>query len=77
TSPGYGGLLLLAYSVGFALPFIGMAYALGSVRKLAQYSLAIERVGGAVMVVMGIMLATGTMERLSAWLLEVTGFTGF
>jgi len=77
TNPGYGGLLLLAYSVGFALPFVGMAYALGSVRKLARYSLAIERVGGAVMVVMGVMLATGTMERLSAWLLEVTGFTGF
>lgn len=77
TSPGYGGLLLLAYSVGFALPFIGMAYALGSVRRLARYSLLIERVGGAVMVVMGLLLATGGLERISAWLLEVTGFTGF
>jgi len=77
TSPGYGGLLLLAYSVGFALPFVGMAYALGSVRKLARYSLVIERVGGAVMVVMGLLLATGGLERMSAWLLEVTGFTGF
>lgn len=77
TSPGYGGLLLLAYSVGFALPFIGMAYALGSVRRLARYSLLIERVGGAVMVVMGLLLATGGLERMSAWLLEVTGFTGF
>lgn len=77
TSPGYGGLLLLAYSVGFALPFIGMAYALGSVRKLARYSLVLERVGGAVMVLMGLLLATGGLERMSAWLLEVTGFTGF
>jgi len=77
TSPGYGGLLLLAYSVGFALPFTGLAYALGSVRKLARYSLVIERIGGAIMVVMGILLATGGMARMSAWLLEVTGFTGF
>ncbi len=77
TNPGYGGLLLLAYSVGFALPFIGMAYALGSVRKLARYSLVLERVGGAVMVLMGLLLATGGLERMSAWLLEVTGFTGF
>ena len=77
THPGYGGLLLLAYSVGFALPFVGMAYALGSVRRLARYSLLIERAGGAVMVLMGVLLATGGMERLSAWLIEVTGFTGF
>ncbi len=77
SNPGYGGLLLLAYSVGFALPFIGMAYALGSVRSLARYSLAIQRVGGAVMVFMGILLATGGLERISAWLLEITGFTGF
>jgi len=77
TSPGQGGLLLLAYSVGFALPFVGMAYALGSVRFLARYSLWVERVGGAVMVVMGVLLATGYMDRMSAWLLEVTGFQGF
>jgi cytochrome c-type biogenesis protein len=77
TSPGQGGILLLAYSVGFALPFVGMAYALGSVRLLARYSVWVERVGGAVMVLMGVLLATGYMERMSAWLLEVTGFQGF
>lgn len=76
-SPGMGGLLLLVYSIGFALPFIGMAYWLGSVRFLSRYSLAVERVGGGIMVLMGVLLATGYMERMSAWLIEVTGFQGF
>ncbi len=77
TSPGQGGLLLLLYSIGFAIPFIALAYGLGSVRWLTGYTRTIERVGGAVMVVMGVMLATGTMQRLSAWLIRVTGFQGF
>ncbi|MFZ5816632.1 MAG: cytochrome c biogenesis CcdA family protein [Bacillota bacterium] len=76
-SPGMGGILLLAYSVGFAIPFVGLAYALGSVRVLSRYSIWVERVGGAMMVLMGILLATGYMERMSAWLIEVTGFQGF
>lgn len=77
TNPGTGGLLLLAYSVGFAVPFVGMAYALGSVRALAKYSQLVEKIGGAFMILMGLLLATGLMEIMSAWLLEVTGFQGF
>ncbi len=76
-SPGKGGILLLVYSIGFAIPFITMAYAIGSVRKLSKYSIWVERIGGGVMVVMGILLATGYMEIISAWLLNVTGFQGF
>ncbi len=76
-SPGYGGLLLLAYSIGFAIPFVGLAYALGSVRLLSRYSLVVERIGGGMMVLMGVLLATGYMARLSAWLISITGFTGF
>ncbi len=68
TNPGTGGLLLLIYSIGFAIPFIAFAYFLSSVRVVAKYSVYVERVGGAVMVLMGVMLATGYMERLSAWL---------
>lgn len=76
-SPGQGAPLLLAFSLGFAVPFILLAYALGSARWLMRYSLALERVGGGLMVVMGLLLITGRLERLTAWLIEVTGFAGF
>jgi len=76
-SPGWGGVLLLGYSIGFALPFVLLAYGLGSVRTLSKYSRAMERVGGGLMVIMGALLATGYMEQMSAWLIRVTGFQGF
>jgi cytochrome c-type biogenesis protein len=76
-SPGQGGLLLLGYSVGFAVPFILLAYSLGSVRWLTRHSLAIERIGGLFMVLTGALLATGSTKLMSAWLIRVTGFQGF
>jgi cytochrome c-type biogenesis protein len=76
-SPGQGVLLLFVYSLGFALPFTALAYSLGSAKVLAKYSHQVERIGGGLMIFMGLMLATGTMARLSAWLIEVTGFQGF
>jgi cytochrome c-type biogenesis protein len=77
TNPGQGVPLLLAYTVGFAIPFIILAYFIGSVRVLSRYAHYVERVGGALMVAMGLLLATGYMEKVSGWLLEVTGFAGF
>jgi cytochrome c-type biogenesis protein len=76
-NPGYGGLLLLAYSIGFAIPFIVLAYALGSVRILARYTVLVERIGGGLMVITGLLLATGLMEQISKWFITVTGFQGF
>lgn len=76
-NPGRGALLLFVYSVGFAVPFVALAYALGSVKVLARYSVWVERIGGALMVVMGLLLATGYMKIISSWLLNLTDFTGF
>lgn len=80
-NPGYGGLLLLIFSIGFAIPFILLAYSLSTVRWLSRYSHVVEKVGGGIMVAMGLMLALGYMEVLSAWLnlfvFDLTGFTGF
>lgn len=76
-NPGYGGLLLLVYSIGFAIPFVLLAYFVGSVRALAKYSHYVEKVGGGLMVVTGLLLATGYMEAMSRWFNQVIGFSGF
>lgn len=75
--PGAGVPLLLAYSVGFALPFLALAYGLASARWLARYSRIVERVGGGLMVLTGLLLGTGRLERMLAWLVSVTNFSGF
>lgn len=76
TQPGVGGPLLLAYSVGFAVPFVLLAYALGAVPILSRYSLAVERVGGGLMVATGLLLATGYLQKISAWFNLVSNFQG-
>lgn len=74
SSPGAAVPLLLAYAVGFALPFIGLAYTVGVVPKLSRYAATVERVGGAFMVLTGLLIASGYMQRLSAWLFLVVPF---
>lgn len=68
TSGIAGGWLMLAYALGFAIPFLAMAATLGSVRWLTRYSLRISQIGGMIMVAMGILLASGELGKISAWL---------
>ena len=62
-SPWWGLVLLLLYSAGLGLPFIGLAIgysrAQTSVDWLRRNGHTIERIGGVVLVVVGILLVTG------------------
>jgi cytochrome c-type biogenesis protein len=69
-----GIVLLIAYSLGLGVPFLASAVFTGG---LMQYLKKMRRLGrnpqfaaGLVMVVMGIAMITGTMSRLSIWLLN-------
>jgi cytochrome c-type biogenesis protein len=72
TSPGSWFSLITAYSLGFAIPFFVLAFFLGSTRWLLRYSQPIMKVGGCVMVALGIMLYTGHLWKLSVWLQSIT-----
>ncbi|MFC4767711.1 cytochrome c biogenesis CcdA family protein [Effusibacillus consociatus] len=77
TDPANGVWLMAAYSLGFAIPFLILAYSLGSVRWLLKYSGVIARIGGIVMVIMGILLYTNAMTAITAYLIRLFGgFTG-
>ncbi|KEO82112.1 cytochrome c biogenesis CcdA family protein [Tumebacillus flagellatus] len=73
TNPVAGGSLMVFYSLGFALPFVFLAITLGSVRWLLKYSEIITKVGGAGMVIMGVLLITNGMTLITQWLLRLTG----
>lgn len=79
--PAQGVVMLLAYSVGFALPFLVLAYVVGSAgsaRWLLRYSGAVEKVGGGLMLVMGVLLVSNQFTRVIGWLTGLYGgFTGF
>ncbi|NIS83003.1 MAG: cytochrome c biogenesis protein CcdA [Anaerolineales bacterium] len=68
---GQGVILLSAYSAGLAIPFLLAALGLGRVTELLQkHSRAIRYLSlatGVVMVIVGVMLFTGTLERLASF----------
>ncbi|PTX65075.1 cytochrome c-type biogenesis protein [Melghirimyces profundicolus] len=78
TNPSAGLAYITAYTLGFAIPFFIMAFFLGRTRWILQYSDRLMKVGGALMVVFGVLLYTNQMTAIIAWLTDLFGgFTGF
>jgi cytochrome c-type biogenesis protein len=69
-----GILLLGAYSFGLAVPFVASAwFADGIGQRLARFKRTgriLKLASGGIMVVMGIAMMTGQLQRVSYWLLE-------
>ena len=67
---GRGVVLSVAYSLGLGLPFIllGLAYrrTLGAVRWVRRHQAWVTRVGGAMLVLVGLLLVTGWWDVLVA-----------
>ncbi len=71
------GLLLLgAYSLGLALPFLAAAWALEAFlrwfQRFRRYIGWVERIAGALLVVVGVLLLSGSFSMMSAWLQDLT-----
>ncbi len=66
---GQAAPLLIAYSLGLGIPFLLMALLLdgaqGVVRRLQRHMRKIELVSGAILIVIGITVATGGLQTLS------------
>lgn len=71
TNPGQGVFYTFFYVIGFALPFIILTFFLGSTRWIVRHSGIIMKVGGALMIIMGLVLFFGWMPRISAFLLDL------
>lgn len=65
------GVLLFVYSLGLAVPFVGIGAVLsrtpGVLRWMNRHHQAISFVSGIVMITMGIVLYTGTLQRLNQY----------
>ncbi|MFD2672743.1 cytochrome c biogenesis CcdA family protein [Marinicrinis sediminis] len=72
TEPGSWFPLMTAYSLGFAIPFFVLAFFVGSTRWVLKYSPIIMKVGGALMIVFGVLLYTGKMTQITNWLNSMT-----
>src|SRR5205085_3503027 len=77
---GKGALLLLAYAFGIGVSFmlaaLGVAYSPTLARRLRRAGRAIEHVAGALLVVLGLLLATGEYAHLTSYLARFTPAIG-
>ncbi|MBI4396417.1 MAG: sulfite exporter TauE/SafE family protein [Elusimicrobia bacterium] len=75
-SVGQGMLLLSFYSLGLAVPFILSAllfnWFIRLFRKMGPLLIWVERAAGAVLVAVGILVATGQFSRFTSWILVVS-----
>lgn len=72
-SLGTGVSLLGAYTLGLAVPFLlaALLWDRLNLRRLNRYAGVFERVGGAVLVAVGVLMLTGQFTRLATFFYEV------
>ena len=71
------GILLLAlYSAGLALPFLLAALALDRFfdwfQRFRRYLPWVQRVSGVLLIIVGLLMVTGSFTRLAGWLQQLT-----
>lgn len=74
--PVRGAVLATAYSLGLGIPFVliaaGFGFATSSVKFVKQHIRAFNLFGGGLLVLIGILMATGLWNQLIYWLQVVT-----
>ncbi|WP_073297195.1 cytochrome c biogenesis CcdA family protein [Atopostipes suicloacalis] len=58
-------LYLTLYILGFTLPFLLVSYFIGRMNNILKYTEKLMKIGGVLMVIMGLLLLTGYLEYLS------------
>lgn len=77
TNPGQGMFYTGMYVIGFALPFLLLTFFLGSTRWIVRRSEIIMKFGAVIMIIMGLVLLTGQMPRITEFLLNLVEDTWF
>ncbi len=73
-----GVSLLFIYSLGLWIPFLISALAINEViyaiRKAGKYLIWVERVAGVLLIVIGLLLLTNNMTKLTIWFTKIFSF---
>ncbi|CAM3710276.1 cytochrome c biogenesis CcdA family protein [Mesobacillus zeae] len=78
SNPGSGMVYMLAYTLGFAIPFFVLSFFIGKMNWIRKNNVVIMKVGGYLMILMGIMLFFNWMNTIiSFFTMLFGGFTGF
>ncbi|AIM17788.1 MULTISPECIES: cytochrome c biogenesis CcdA family protein [Neobacillus] len=78
SNPSQGVIYMTAYSLGFAVPFFILSFFVGRLNWIKRNSVKIMKIGGSIMIVMGVVLFFDWMTKIIQFLSPLFGgFTGF
>jgi cytochrome c-type biogenesis protein len=78
SNPESGMLYMLAYTLGFAIPFLILSFFVGRMNWIRKHNVKIMKMGGYIMIMMGIFLFFDWMTAIVSLLTALFGgFTGF
>lgn len=78
TNPNSAMVYMIAYILGFAIPFFVLSFFLGKMQWIRRNSAKIMKIGGVLMMVMGVVLFFDWMTKIIIFLSPLFGgFTGF
>lgn len=77
TNPDVGMIMMISYVLGFSIPFLLLAFFIGKLKWIRKHSLKLVKIGGYVMIFMGVALFFDWMTKLTSFLAGWFGFYGF
>lgn len=77
TSPDTGVILMISYVLGFSIPFLILSFFVGKLTIIKKHSAKIMKIGGYIMILVGIALFFDWMTKLTSFLAGWFGWGGF
>jgi cytochrome c-type biogenesis protein len=78
SNPGSGLAYMIAYILGFGIPFFILSFFIGKMAWIRRNNVLIMKIGGYIMIAMGVILFFDWMTKIIIFLSDITGgFTGF
>ncbi|MEC2077168.1 cytochrome c biogenesis protein CcdA [Metabacillus fastidiosus] len=77
-NPSFAMIYMLAYFLGFAIPFLILSFFIGKLHWIRKYNMRLMKIGGLLMIVIGILLFFDLMTEIIIFFSRIFGgFTGF
>ncbi|MGG3798481.1 cytochrome c biogenesis protein CcdA [Metabacillus fastidiosus] len=77
-NPSFAMIYMLSYFLGFAIPFLILSFFIGKLHWIKKYNIRLMKIGGLLMIVIGILLFFDLMTEIIIFFSQIFGgFTGF
>lgn len=78
SNPSSAMIYMIAYILGFAIPFFILSFFIGKMQWIRKHNVKIVKIGGMLMIIMGIFLFFDWMTKITSFLTALFGgWTGF